>query len=749
MLHSPFVHRFAPGATEVVPPPPAPAGWNALLLGPEPQADDLTDATAIFVDPSGSDGAPGTRAAPKATLAAGLSAAVSAGKANVGLAGGQVHRQTATTLLNSSHNGKTIRAYGTGKPIITGGKALTGWTPHPTLLDCFTSTSHTPLKPSCYIVTVDGVRGPMAMKILSYNNHGWTHAAHGKMGLVRDASGASATVGRFDQRNGELITNADIRIGGSTADVVSLVCRKDFADPNPRTNGYFAVQEEIDASAWDQSLQKFTFAAQYPVWATFDSLTYRRESFNNKGANGYLLGNPYWLVDGKHPPGAYAYDPNLGATVIYWPAGLSDLNTRAVEIGALNDSLFAVDSSTVSFRDLILEGTEMHRYTVKDLGTEQWKNDYAGSSTNKDNAGIVCTGTNGAVGSIEGCVFRNMPKGVDISGSLARKDVRNNLFRDLDFAGVQIGSSLADEIVEHNVFWWGFTFNRQHFHVRCGTSHVNLKIRYNHFHSSPGSAVMGNARNSDGYEFYRNKVDRCGRYGHDWGAHYLVAERTDPGTPSSGYMAKVYENLWDNCIGEAEFHHDTGQSLLIPKWESDAVASAYMDNGADYWHVDRNLIIGHSKSAISLNAFTDGVDGCSVQQNVIVCTAPGGLSDGEAYESLRVNQGWTPETGTIPADIDVTNNLFVVQNVDKSGQDFLTGSIALGTHRDNAVHQIGQPSGWSGEVVIASQADIWEVPGTPGAVKASCVAFNAPVSLWAEFQPGGAFWTEIAKAGFA
>ena len=763
-VHSPVVHRFSPGATVAAPPPPAPSGVDELLVGPPAAADDLTDATAIFVDfDAGDDGNAGTRAAPKKTIASGKAAL--GAKDNLALKAGVYHRLTASVAIGSEMNGKTIRSYGAhaatnNKAIVTGGKALTGWQAHPTLADCYYSTTHLPLNPASFIVSIDGKRYPFATKFFSYNDYagqiwadGWKDARQGVIGLIRDdPTGASATVGRFDGRNGELPTAADIDVGGLGQDQVSLICRRDFGTGNPRTNGYSLVKWAIDASVYDPVTGKFTFAGSLPDWFTWDSGLWAREKFENKGAHGILVGNPDFLAHAANPDGAYAHDPRIGggAVVVKWSAGQADLAARAVEIGALNDTLFEVASSTVSFRDVVLEGTEMHGYTIKD-GSDNWRNDFAGTTTRKVNAGIECTGTNGATGSITGCAARNMPQGISIDGSQARKDVTNTLFRDNEFSDFSIGSSTENQIFEHNEVAWGYTFNRMNMGVRCGTSHINFKVRHNYFHSRPGPAVLGNCSNSSGYEFFGNVCEETGRFGHDMGTHYLVKHRTNAGAPAAGYSARVHRNLFKHCIGEAEFHHVTGppvEVLPISRWGGDTVGGPYMDNGAEYWQVEENMFIGHSKSAVSLNAFDSPVQNCTVKHNVMVCLAPDGESDPEAYDSLRIIQGWTPETGTITADVDVTNNLFVLQNADKTGDDFLQGAVSNGTHRDNAVHQIDQPDTWSGELVIANQADIWDVPGTPGAVKASCPAFGSPVNLWPGFQPGGAFWTETDQAGF-
>ena len=738
-VHSPVVHRFAPGATSVVAPPPAfiPPSSDELLIGSPAAVDDLTDATTIFVHPSGNDGAAGTWEAPKATLAAGLSAAVSSGRANIALNGGDRFRLTATTSLGSAHNGKTIRAFGVGKPIITGGVALTNWVQHPKLgAGYYLCTDQTPANRACFIISISGRRYPMAARFTSYNDYsgqywsdGWKDARQAMLGLREPASTGSdsSTKGRFDDRNGESITADDINVDGLNQDLTWLACKKRTPSLSV-TNGYWMGGELLDASTYNAATKEFTCLGSESMWFSYSSTESRREKFSDTGGvHGALYGNYNWLTYAANPAGSYAWDPTENGIVVKWPAGLSDLQSRDVELGLFTGDLFDINGSTVSLRDLIIEGNAMNGLYLEDSAN------FA--------AGIRLQGNNSG-GSISGCAIRNLPLGIYIVGSNASKTISNNLFRDNEMADIKINSDVANQTIDHNEFAHGFTFNRPTTSIECFSDNFNLIIEYNDFHPSWGSSVRGKCGDTDGYTFRRNRSTARGRSLFDDGVHYMVRRREAAGVPSSGYACRAYENLFDECYGEAEFHTENGIVTPIPREEVNNVGGMYWDNGADYWQSYRNFIIGHGKHAIKNNAFNAPVEGATVNNNVVVTMAGAGFIS-DSYDALRVNQVFS-------ADIDVESNFFILQNHSKLGsQDFLNGGINSGTRRNNAVCHIEQPSGWSGEAHIDDRSTIWDVADTPGAIKATCACFDAPVSLWAGFQPGGSFWTELAKAGFA
>ncbi|WP_323122259.1 PDZ domain-containing protein [Burkholderia alba] len=87
--------------------------------------------TAIYVSPDGSDAAPGTRRRPKATLGAGIDAAIQKQFKEVILTDG-VYYLSRPVYLNSAASGLYIHADDGAKPVISGSRILTGlnWQPY-------------------------------------------------------------------------------------------------------------------------------------------------------------------------------------------------------------------------------------------------------------------------------------------------------------------------------------------------------------------------------------------------------------------------------------------------------------------------------------------------------------------------------------------------------------------------------------------------------------------------------------------
>ena len=703
--------------------------WDPLVLGPPPAADDVSNSASIFVAADGDDRSDGTRARPMATLGEGLAAASRTGRRVVALKGGDAFRVAASTRLGAEHNGILVRAYGQGKPIVTGAAPLSGWQPHPSLRDCFYSTDARPPDTRCFILSVDGRRSPQAAKFTGYNDYsggkfanGWEDARQAVLGLRRADGDPSRKRGRFDGRDGERIAAGDI--GPHTW----MACRKSLSDR--RTNGYWWYGHAIDG--FDAGRQAFELGSM--LWASMPADRAERDKFDDSGAIGILFNTPAWLGHPANPSGAYAWDTSVGsdgAVVVKWQPGLADLQGRAVELNQLAEPVIDIDGSTVSFQDIIFDGTAMKRLNLDE---------------SDERAELVrCRGENAGTGEFRRCVLRNAPVGIHMGGANAAKRLNNCLIRGCELTGIQVSRRVEDLVIEHCEFVPEFTFNRAAAGVRCFTKNMRTLIQYNRFHSSWGPAVEGTCGNSDGYRFIRNRLEKVCRSSHDMGAHYMVKHRRDEGSPPSGFAAAVEENLFDQCRceGEFKFDRDTGTCLPVNEYEADNTGGAYWDNGAEFCITDRNAILGPSTHGIKFNLFDDFVDGSFVRHNVLVSTAPEGLHD-TAYNLLQLNN-------QVGGRIEIESNFFVLQNADRSGrQTFVQDSPYLsGPQGSNAVAFVDQPGEWTNEVRIDDLSAVWaNGPDSPGPIKADCVCFDPPVDLWPGFQAGGSFWTEIARAGF-
>ena len=702
--------------------------WDPLVVGPPPAVDDVGDSAAIFVAADGSDG-DGTRERPLATLAEGLAAASRAGKQVVALKGGDTFRVTASTHLGAEHNGMLVRAYGQGKPLVTGAAALSDWQPHPSLRDCFYSTDARPPDRRCFILSIDGRRFPQAARFTAYNDYsgqkfadGWEDARQAVIGLRQADGDVSRKRGRFDGRDGEMI--AVDEIGPHTW----MACRKGLNDR--KANGYWWYGHAIDG--FDPGRQAFELGSM--LWATMAEDKAKRDKFHDSGCIGVLFNTPAWLAHPANPSGAYAWDPSVGsdgAVVVKWQPGAADLQDRAVELNLLADPVIDTGGSTASFQDIIFDGSAMSRLQLQGAAEQ---------------APLVrCWGENARTGEFRRCVFRNASVGILLEGANASKRLSSCLIRGCELAGIHLTRRVEDMVVEHCEFVPEFTFNRAAASVRCYTRSMRTLIQYNRFHSSWGPAVEGTCGDVDGYRFYRNSLERVCRSSHDMGAHYMVRDRRLEGSPPSGFAAAVEENFFDQCRceGEFKFDRDTGTLLPVNEYEADNTGGAYWDNGAEYNITDRNMIIGPSTRGIKFNLFNDFVEGSYVRHNVVVSTAPEGLAD-NAYSMLQLNNH---EGGRI----EIESNFFVLQNADRSGrQTFVQDSPYLsGSQGNNVVALIDQPGQWANEVRIDDLSAVWaNGPDSPGPIRADCVCFDAPINLWRGFEAGGSFWTEVAKAGF-
>jgi Right handed beta helix region len=527
-------------------------GCSATRM-PGPMADD-DPLTGFFVAPGGSDEADGSIDAPFATVQRAVVAMRSSSDKQTHVRGGFYELAGDTIALDARDSGVELLAYPGETPVLSGGRAITAWTPVDA--DHHIWSAHFPSElRQVGAVTVDGVWFDVAR---TPNRDPADPQAHGNWLFVEQSLGPPVA-NPWDPS-----FNADN----------AFTYRGDDLDP--------ALGIDGEPDAWVSIWDKFGWSSDILQIASIDhdarAVQLRAASqFGLAPDSRYFV---YGVRSALDAPGEFYVDL-ANQQVLLIPRDGGDPNAAVVVASEYDGPpLISIDGA---------EGVHIAGFELRDQhNTGRWAVDPGGGVK-------VISGDNAW---IERNTFHALGVGIDVEAGSGHRIERNTIY-DIATSGIAMFGD-ATSIAANEIHDTGLVEQASHGIIIGPGRNV---IAHNHIANVPHYAVIAVGDKADGLIVEYNVIERASLGANDTGAIYLKNR--------GNYNPAARETVRFNAIyGSGGIAVGYDGSFSSPGFSF----GVYLDDGQSGTDVYGNLFVGTSAGAVFPHNGTDN----HIENNVII-----------------------------------------------------------------------------------------------------------------------------------